>query len=234
MKAFKSSVYSATTIGTSWISSAGRIEGLWPSDGDLLLITEPCFTERYTWQSQLLSNRNFDFISIYRAALIIYNLCINFLILYSSRRLYQNDLGRWYIEYLWYFQCSFETDINAVLEHIHIIKWLENNKYIFFRCTTGQKFGACKKLLLFFFLFFFFMKSVTHMFSIWIYFKMLFISVMQSWIFSIFSVTWSFRNHSHMLIWCSRNISDYYQCWKGVLLNIFVDFVIRFPAFFNK
>ncbi len=38
----------------------------------------------------------------------------------------------------------------------------------------------------------------------------------QSWIFSIitpvFSVTWSFRNHSNMLICCSRNISDYYQC----------------------
>jgi len=40
--------------------------------------------------------------------------------------------------------------------------------------------------------------------------------VMQSWIFSIispvFSVTWSFRNHSNMLIWC-LNIS-YYQSWK--------------------
>ncbi len=24
----------------------------------------------------------------------------------------------------------------------------------------------------------------------------------------------SFRNHSNMLIFCSRNISDYYQCWK--------------------
>ncbi len=46
----------------------------------------------------------------------------------------------------------------------------------------------------------------------------------QSWIFSIitpvFSVTWSFRNHN-MLICCSRNISDYYQCWKQLLLNIF-------------
>jgi len=33
----------------------------------------------------------------------------------------------------------------------------------------------------------------------------------QSWIFSIitpvFSVTWSFRNHSNTLIWCLRNIS---------------------------
>ncbi len=38
----------------------------------------------------------------------------------------------------------------------------------------------------------------------------------QSWIFSIitpvFSVTWSFRNHSTMQICCSRNIR--YQCWK--------------------
>jgi len=52
-----------------------------------------------------------------------------------------------------------------------------------------------------------------------------FIPVMQSWIFSIitsvFSVTWSFRNHSNMQIYCSRNFSDYYyQCWTDVLLNI--------------
>jgi len=26
------------------------------------------------------------------------------------------------------------------------------------------------------------------------------------------SVTWSFRNHSNMLIWCSRNI--YYYCYQ--------------------
>jgi len=35
---------------------------------------------------------------------------------------------------------------------------------------------------------------------------MLFIPVMQSWIFCIippvFSVTWPFRNHCNMLIWC--------------------------------
>ncbi len=29
-----------------------------------------------------------------------------------------------------------------------------------------------------------------------------------------FSITWSFRNHSNMLIFCSRNIDYYYQCWK--------------------
>ncbi len=26
-------------------------------------------------------------------------------------------------------------------------------------------------------------------------------------------VTWSLRNHSHMLIWCLKNISYYYWCW---------------------
>jgi len=31
---------------------------------------------------------------------------------------------------------------------------------------------------------------------------------------SVFSVTWSFRNHSNMMIWCFCYISDYYQCWK--------------------
>ncbi len=46
----------------------------------------------------------------------------------------------------------------------------------------------------------------------------------QSWIFSIitpvFSVTWSFRTHSIMPICCSRNIYDYYQCWKQVRWSI--------------
>jgi len=32
--------------------------------------------------------------------------------------------------------------------------------------------------------------------------------------FSVFSVARFFRNHSNMMIWCSRNISYYYQCWK--------------------
>jgi len=49
--------------------------------------------------------------------------------------------------------------------------------------------------------------------------------VMQSWNFSIitpvFSVTWSFRNHSNMLMWCSRNIYNYYRCKKKTQLNIF-------------
>jgi len=39
---------------------------------------------------------------------------------------------------------------------------------------------------------------------------MSFIPVIQSWIFSIitpgFSVTWSFRNHSNMMICCSKHL----------------------------
>ncbi len=39
----------------------------------------------------------------------------------------------------------------------------------------------------------------------------------QSWIFrshysSVSHLTWSFRNHSYMLVLCSWNISYYYQC----------------------
>ncbi len=30
-----------------------------------------------------------------------------------------------------------------------------------------------------------------------------------------------FRNHSNMLIYCSWNISDYYQCWKQLCCFIF-------------
>jgi len=31
---------------------------------------------------------------------------------------------------------------------------------------------------------------------------------------TVFSVTQSFRNHSNMLICCSRNVSYYYPCFK--------------------
>ncbi len=31
-----------------------------------------------------------------------------------------------------------------------------------------------------------------------------------------------FRNHNNMLICCSRNISDYYQCWKQLCCPIFL------------
>ncbi len=48
--------------------------------------------------------------------------------------------------------------------------------------------------------------NLNELFSILIYFKIYNIPVMQSWIFSIitpaFNVTWSFRNHSNMLICC--------------------------------
>ncbi len=54
---------------------------------------------------------------------------------------------------------------------------------------------------------------------------------MQCWIFStitqVFSVTWSFRNHSNMLICCSRNISSHYQYWKWLCcLYFFVETMI--------
>ncbi len=45
----------------------------------------------------------------------------------------------------------------------------------------------------------------------------------QSWIFTattpVFSVTRSFRNYYNMLIWCSRTIFDYFQCWKRSYLK---------------
>ncbi len=72
MKAFKSSVYLATAIGISWISSAGHIlsfSGLrmeiyyWSQNHASLTIC--------AWQSQLLLNHDCDFIAIYRAALTL-------------------------------------------------------------------------------------------------------------------------------------------------------------------
>ncbi len=37
-----------------------------------------------------------------------------------------------------------------------------------------------------------------------------------------FSVTWSFRSHSNMLICSSRNIAYYYSCWKQLYCLIFI------------
>ncbi len=37
-----------------------------------------------------------------------------------------------------------------------------------------------------------------------------------------------FRNHNNMLIYCSRHISDYYQCWKQLCCTIFY-----FSGFFD-
>jgi len=42
------------------------------------------------------------------------------------------------------------------------------------------------------------------------------------------SVTWSFRNHSNILIWCSRNISYYYQGWKQLCCLILVKNAVNF------
>ncbi len=57
------------------------------------------------------------------------------------------------------------------------------------------------------------------------YFKIYFFPLMLIWIFSIitpvFSVTWFFRNHSNMLICCSRNLLSVWN--TVVLLNIFAE-----------
>ncbi len=54
-------------------------------------------------------------------------------------------------------------------------------------------------------------------------FKVEFIPVTTLNYSSYFSFTSSFRNHSNMLVWCSRNSSCYYHhCWKLLLLNIFL------------
>ncbi len=65
------------------------------------------------------------------------------------------------------------------------------------------------------------------------YFKMQFIPLMQIWIFCIitpvFSVTWSFRNYSNMLICCSLNFFVLLSMLKTVLLlYIFVEIVLYF------
>jgi len=38
----------------------------------------------------------------------------------------------------------------------------------------------------------------------------------------IFSVTWSYRNHSNMMIWCSRNIFFFIKCLKQLSCLIFL------------
>ncbi len=60
--------------------------------------------------------------------------------------------------------------------------------------------------------------NLKQCFSILIlYFKMWFIHVN----FPVFSVTWSFRNHSNMLILCSRNVY-YYHSWKQLCCLMFL------------
>jgi len=52
---------------------------------------------------------------------------------------------------------------------------------------------------------------------------------MQSWIFStinpVFSVALFLRNHLNTLIWCSKNISYYFQCWKQLCCLTFFFFL---------
>jgi len=52
---------------------------------------------------------------------------------------------------------------------------------------------------------------------------MSFIPVMErfSIIPPVFSLTWSFRNYSDMMIWWSRNMSYCYQCWIQLLNRFF-------------
>ncbi len=65
-----------------------------------------------------------------------------------------------------------------------------------------------------------------------IYFKWNVFLGWQSLYFS-YSVTWSFSNHYNVLIWCSRNISYYYQCWKELLCLIFLwKLYIFLPGYF--
>ncbi len=40
--------------------------------------------------------------------------------------------------------------------------------------------------------------------------------------YSSFQCHMIFRNHNNMMICCSRNISDYYQCWKQLCCTIFL------------
>ncbi len=61
----------------------------------------------------------------------------------------------------------------------------------------------------------------------WIFITMQFIPVIKpefsaSLLQPHYSVTWSFRNYSNMLICCSINISDSYQCWKQLCCFIFL------------
>ncbi len=51
----------------------------------------------------------------------------------------------------------------------------------------------------------------------------------------VFSVTWSLRNIANMLMLCSRNISDYYQCWNSYAAQYFSrNHDTFFSGFFDK
>ncbi len=52
-------------------------------------------------------------------------------------------------------------------------------------------------------------------------FENVFFSVIKK-LFSSSLLTWSFRNHSNMLICCSRNIFVYYWCWNSCATSYFL------------
>ncbi len=59
-------------------------------------------------------------------------------------------------------------------------------------------------------------------------------NIILSNITPVFSVTWSFRNHSNMLICCSKNIFYCYQCLKHLKLTVCVETVIPFSTITKK
>ncbi len=85
---------------------------------------------------------------------------------------------------------------------LHLFKW---------KCSKGSNILKCYY-------------NSKYLFSIWI-FKTLSYSCDAKLNFQhdyLFSVTWSFRNHSNMLLWCWINISYYYWCWKPLWYFIFL------------
>ncbi len=60
--------------------------------------------------------------------------------------------------------------------------------------------------------------NLKYLFSMWIYWSKLYFQHH----YSSLQCHMIFRNHSNMLICCSRNISDYYQCWKQLCCTVFL------------
>ncbi len=90
------------------------------------------------------------------------------------------------------------TDFLSSIDLFFLYGYLRKQVY-----STVQKFGVGKIVFVCFW-----KKSLLHPKAAFIWPNMI--------------VTWSFRNHSNMLIYCSRNISDYYQCWKQLCCTIFL------------
>ncbi len=59
-------------------------------------------------------------------------------------------------------------------------------------------------------------------------------NIILSIITPVFSVTWSFRNHSNMLICCSNCFFYCYQCLKHLKLTVCVETVITFSTITKK